>query len=155
MSKAEKTMIADDLISDRFDRGAVAEPVWNGAVVFPDQLKSDEERIIYEKIYSDLPSKHLIRASVEPILVQLVRHIVRADQIAELLRQPVATTDEFLKLLKAEKECTSVILSACVKLKITPSAIASYRGTLLEQKPSVDERANKPWNFGRRPAEYI
>lgn len=154
MSKAEKGMIEAGLISDRFEEEA-QPPVWKGQIIFPDQIKTHEERIIYEKIYSDYPSKHLLRASVEPLLVQLCRHIVRSNQLSDLLSGPVSDPADYLKLLKAEKECTAAITSVSVKLKITPSAISSYRGTLLEQKEPPDERANKPWNYGKDPKDFI
>ncbi|GEM_PF-6876811 len=152
ISKNEREMIEDGLIADP----STAETPWNGVVIYPEALRTQEQRELYARLYSDYPSKHLLNAGGEALFVQLVRLIIRANMVDDTLSSgQITDPTAFNRLLKTERDVTMAISSALSRLRMSPSSISNYRGNLLDKMPTVDERASKPWNYGKPQEEWI
>ena len=143
MSKAEQEMIESGLAAD-------PAPAWDGVITYPDQLNTKEQREIYARLFSDYPSKHLLNAGGQALFVQLVRLIIRANMVDDVLSSgQISDPTELGRMLKTERDLTMAISSALTRLRMTPQSISNFRGNLLDKTPTDSERGNKPWNFGK------
>lgn len=144
---------------DMIESGLVPEPkaaTWDGVIIYPEALKTEEQREIYARLYADYPSKHLLNAGGTALFVQLVRLIIRADMVDDKLSTgQVTDPTELTRLLKTERELTMAISSALSRLRMSPASISNFRGNLLDKKPTLDERASKPWNHGKPQEQWI
>jgi len=145
---------------DMIEAGLMAGPVatetpWDGVISYPDQLKGEEQRELFARLYADYPSKHLLNEGGIALFVQLVRLITRANMVDAVLSGG-QTNDptEFNRLLKTERELTMAISSALSRLRMSPASISNFRGNLLDKTPTVDERADRPWNYGKPRDEW-
>lgn len=150
-SKNEREMIEEGLMADP----SITETPWNGVVIYPEALKTEEQREIYARLFSDYPSKHLLNAGGTTLFVQLVRLIIRANMVDDTLSSgQITDATELNRLMKTERELTMAISSALSRLRMSPASISNFRGNLLDKTPTVDERANKPWNYGKPQEEW-
>lgn len=151
VSKTEREMIEDGLMADL----SATEMPWDGVVIYPEALRTEEQREIYARLYSDFPSKHLLNEGGRALFVQLVRLIIRANMVDDAFSSgQITDPTESIRLMKTERELTMAISSALSRLRMSPASISNYRGNLLDKKPTVDERASQPWNYGKPQEEW-
>lgn len=103
----------------------------------------NREASIWASIVNSMPADWFNIGSI-PILTQYVRHTVASQNLASLIADVTANTEEinvktYITLLRAQKEESSILASLATKLRITQQAVINKRGNHKELGNS------KPW----------
>lgn len=77
-------------------------------------------------------------AGALPVLVQLCRHIVIGNRLAEMIEW-AEEADEMLPLLKEQRAESDIVRRLATSLRITPQALTNHRGN------KNSSSTNKPW----------
>jgi hypothetical protein len=104
----------------------------------------DREAAIWSSIVNSMPADWFNIGSV-PLLTQYVRHVVASQNLAFLIANATANSEEinvkeYIALLRAQKEESNALSSLATKLRISNQSLINKRGNHKEISGK-----KKPW----------
>jgi hypothetical protein len=101
----------------------------------------DEQVEVWSAIAASHPADWFDQGSA-PLLAQLCRHVVMSNRLAELIERN-AGHEDWLALLREQRQETEAIRKLATSLRITPQSLINHNGNK-KQITAV----NRPWAFG-------
>lgn len=124
----------------------------NGAITRPDapyMLRCPEEVAVWRSIVDALPADYFAPTTF-PLLIQLCRHVVLADRVAQLIeafcKRKKIDYPELAALGTMQSVESANIIKLSRQLRLSPQSI--YRGKSAKVRPTVHSAALAPWHRG-------
>lgn len=118
----------------------VATPITSVPRLKPPAGLSEPQRAHFAALVASVPADRFVRADV-PLLVALVRHLNRADEIERMFDTHAESIPEYDTLARAAARESSAIASIMTRLRLTPQSRYKPDSAKLRQGPP----STPPW----------